>query len=144
MFNILPSAIDIIKILCPEVDIMLSFYPQTQQSHQDDPVPLPTHTLSARGVVQTTTPTQDEVISYTINSPRYYRIYIPSSYEILSHLQRQPSQLTADFTYDSNLTHAVIYGIKDYRYNGWVALLASQALPTIYNPHHGITPDIIF
>lgn len=143
MFNILPSALSIVKILCPEVPLTLTIHPQTQEAHADPAPTDPPRIISTTGIIQTTTPEQTDIIASTINSPRLFRIYIPSiSFDIISHIQNNTSTITTDFIYSTTPVHARVYGFKDYRYNGWVALLASQASPRIHNPHT-IHPDII-
>lgn len=142
MFNILPPAINLVKTLCPEVDLSIDFYPQNQQIHTDEPLPIPSHNIKTRGIIQTTTPSQDGVIAFTINSPRHFRIYLNMTLDTLAHIQIQPTLLVCEFMYNNLPTHARVYGFKDYRYNGWVALLASQASINPYNPHPSLSPDI--
>lgn len=145
MFNILPPALTAVKILCPEVDIEIKIYPQTQESHLD-PIDLytPAQSIHTRGSIQTQTPAQNDIIVSTINSARLFRIYIPRpDFDILGHIQSRVDTLTCDFIYSNDLIHTRVYGFKDYRYDGWVALLASQAVPSLHNPHHAISPDII-
>lgn len=93
-------------------------------------------------MVQTVTPTKNDVIVNTVNAGRQFRVYLTSSLDILSSVQYNPLQTCLSFTYNTVPIEAKVIGFRDHRYNGWIAFFCVQST-TLLHEHRFVHETIV-
>lgn len=134
-----------IKKVCPQVEIKITIHPQTHRIHslrlQDTPQGYIPRSIIMKGLVQTHQGNQNKITSYTVNSPRFFKVYITTEASNITHLSSlQPTEgeVILEFLYSGQDVQCRVYSTADYRYNGWVRLDCTE-LPHHYtNHHHGV------
>lgn len=135
LYNILPPGIQAVAPLCPEVNVKITLYPQAQEWHSD-PLPIERwEPIILKALVQTVTPSTNEIVINTVNSSRQFKLYFTTQLEILSSIQLYPVQFCTAFIYNDTPIDARVIGFKDYRYNGWICLEVSQ-VTTVHHEHN--------
>lgn len=131
-----------IKKVCPQVEIEVTIHPQTHRIHSqrlgDTPQGYTPQSIITRGLVQTSGGNNNSITSYTINSPRFFKVYITTDVGNVTHLSSlQPTEgeVILKFLYSGDEVQCRVYSTADYRYNGWVRLDCTE-LPHQYTTHN--------
>lgn len=136
LFNVLPPAVDALRSLCPQVPITINLFPQAQAWYSDEVYERELEPIETLGMIQTVTPSKNDVMINTINSGRQFRVYLTQSLGILSSQEYTPLQSSLTFFYNREVVEATTVGFSDYRYNGWLALFCVQSTKLLHDPRY--------